>query len=222
VDGGPGADVISVGKGGDRIYGGAGDDQIDAGDGDDRVYPDAGDDRVTLGAGNDRVDETYDRAPTGNDRIGCGAGSDEIAAIQETKSIDALAADCERFNASETAADGDFVFNGLGVTVQLRGVRRSGGVLLVPVKCDRQKGDKPCVVSGELRDSAGHKLGGPLARLSVKSRTTRTLRMVLTRGGRSRVRKGRSVRLLIAERGHGSPGFELLTRARSQAQIVVH
>jgi len=220
VQSGPGADVISTGKGNDRVYAGKGNDRIDTGAGKDTVYPEAGNDRVSLGSGNDLMDETFGRSPTGNDRVACGAGRDEIEAIQD-KSIDKLARDCERFNASETIADGNFVANALGVTVQLRGVHRSGATLLVPVKCARQKGDKACIISGEVRTSGGHKIGGPLTRLKVKARTTRTLRMVLTRAGMKRARHGKKVRLLISEHSH-DPGFELLSRARSQAQIVVH
>ncbi|MDX6689226.1 MAG: hypothetical protein QOG15_683 [Solirubrobacteraceae bacterium] len=221
LGGGGGDDVVAGGKGVDYIYGGKGNDRIDAAAGNDRVFPEEGNDRVSLGSGNDRMDESYDEGQTGDDRVGCGAGHDEILAIQDT-SIDRLAADCERFNATETAADGNVVFNGLGVTVKLRGVRRSGSVVLVPLTCDRTKGDKPCVVSGELRASNGAKLGGPLARLKVQSRATKTLRLVLTSKGRARVRRGAKVRLKIAERGKGFPGFERLKRARSQAQIVVH
>ena len=220
VQGGPGADVITAGNGPDRLYGGKGNDRIEAGAGNDRVYPEDGDDRVSLGSGNDRVDETYDSSPTGNDRIVCGSGSDEIQAIQD-KSIDSLARDCERFNATETAADGNFVFNGLGITAQLLGVRRSDGALLVPIRCSRQKKDKACVVSGELRAPSGLRLGGPLARLTVRSSTTRTLRMALTSAGMSRVRRGATVRLLISEHSR-NPGFEQLARARSRARVVVH
>ena len=93
----------------------------------------------------------------------------------------------------------------------------------MPVRCARAKNNPACVITGELRGAGGSgaMLARPIARLTLKAGKQGVLRMALTRAGMGRVRRGRKVRLLIAERTPNSAPLELLERARALVQILV-
>ena len=213
--GGSGADRLTGSAERNVLEGGAGRDLIESGAGDDLVTGGKGDDRLSLGSGDDVVYETRQRAPAGRDHITCGTGSDHIRA-QDTH-VGSLARDCELFTAVERVTGA-----GDAVTVPLRGVRRSGTTALVAVQCARAKGSPACIITGRLRAvGSTTTLAAALARVTVKPGTQGTLRLRLTPAGHRRVRPGKHVRLLVAERTTVRAGFRVRERARAQAQVVV-
>ena len=213
--GGSGADRLTGSAQRNVLEGGAGRDVIDSGAGDDLVTGGKGDDRISLGSGDDVVYEKRQRAPTGRDHITCGTGSDHIRA-QDTH-VGRLARDCELFTAVERVTGASDA-----VTVPLRGVRRSGTTARVAVQCARATGSPACIITGRLRAvGSSTTLAAPLAPVKVKPGRRGTLRLRLTPAGQRRVRRGKHVRLLVAERGAGRAGFRVRERARAQAQVVV-
>lgn len=222
LTGGPGKDKINAGAGPDNVDGGSGADRIRSEAGNDVVAGGKDNDLISLGRGNDRVDDKQQLGKTGRDQVTCGDGSDHVTATQDGQ-VDKLARSCERFTAAESVADGNFVADVDAVTARLHGLRRSGNTALVPVRCARAKNNPACVITGELRGAGGSgaTLARPIARLTLKAGKQGVLRMALTRAGMGRVRRGRKVRLLIAERTPNSAPLELLERARALVQILV-
>jgi len=86
----------------------------------------------------------------------------------------------------------------------------------------RSKSLPACVITGQLRAaSGGATLATPIARVKVKAGKNATLRLRLTPAGRKRVRRGRKVRLLIADRTSAKAPLDLQERARAQAQVAI-
>ncbi|MEO8687201.1 MAG: hypothetical protein ABI611_03150 [Solirubrobacteraceae bacterium] len=82
---GQGDDVVSGGKGNDRLDGGAGRDTLSGGAGDDRLSGGAGRDTLSGGAGDDRLsggagDDTL-TGGGGRNRYAGGAGNDKLSAV---------------------------------------------------------------------------------------------------------------------------------------------
>lgn len=219
LEGGAGRDVIDAGAGADSVDGGDGRDRIRAAAGADAVTGGNGDDRISLGSGDDDVYERRRRAPD-RDHITCGAGRDHIRA-QDTH-VGMLTRDCELFTAVERLIDDGLVRAADAVTVPLRGVRRSGTTVLVAVRCARATGSPACIITSGLR-AVGSKttLAAAHTRVKVKPGRQGSLRLRITPAGQRRARRGKQVRLLVAERSAGKARLRLQQRARAQAQVVV-
>ena len=131
---------------------------------------------------------------------------------------DIVQRNCERLDAEELRADGNFTFAGVAERVGLDKLRRASATLvLVPIRCMRGKSQAGCVVSLALRATHGTRtLAAPSSRIRIKAGTTHTVR--LHRIGHPSLKKGRRVRLVLAD--HTSKkAFEFFTRAHAAVDI---
>jgi probable HAF family extracellular repeat protein len=79
-----GTNIITTGKGNDKIYAGSGNDFINAGDGNNTIFAAEGRNRILTGKGNDLIS-----TGSGNDTIYSGAGNDTIYAAEGNNIINA-------------------------------------------------------------------------------------------------------------------------------------
>jgi probable HAF family extracellular repeat protein len=79
-----GTNIVTTGKGNDRIYAGSGSDFINAGDGNNTIFAAEGNNHILTGKGNDLI-----YTGSGNDTIYSGAGDDTVFAAEGNNVINA-------------------------------------------------------------------------------------------------------------------------------------
>jgi RTX calcium-binding nonapeptide repeat (4 copies) len=209
INGLAGDDQISGGGGNDQLLGGASQDVIDGGPGNDRLSGGVGDDSLLGGPGVDTFEgDTSSLFDTGNDRIdavdgvaesiSCGTGADSA----RVDAIDIVAKDpqnsCESLEIVGAAA----VAKPPTITPVSPAFARIGapssvrrGVVGVKVTCRRAGG---CRGRLTLRTAAKVRAGKDARRVltlgsasfSLRARQSRTVRVKLSRAGRTLLRRG--------------------------------